>query len=237
MTDLHTHILPGMDDGARDARTSIEMLRMEREQGVDTVVLSPHFYGDRETADKFIRRRNKSFEDLNGHLAQLPPQERESLPRLVLGAEVAWRSDLVECERVPELCIGQTKNLLLELPFTAWTNQMFNQLYDFMGRTGVMPVIAHLERYLKIQSKKHIREVLELGVPIQVSAQILTHPLAGFRAMNMLRRGQAHLLATDCHDTAGRAPDMKSGLEVVRRKLGDRRAQQLILCADELVEA
>ena len=236
MTDLHTHILPGMDDGAKDAKTSIAMLRMEREQGVDTVVLSPHFYGDRETATQFLRRRNKSFEELNKGLEQLLPQEREGLPRLVLGAEVAWRSDLVECEQVPELCIGQTKNMLLELPFTAWTNQMFNQIYDFMGRTGVMPVIAHLERYLKIQSKKHIREVLGFGVPVQVSAQILTHPLAGLRAMNMLRRGQAHLLATDCHDTTGRAPDLQSGIQVVRRKLGDRCAQQLILCADELVE-
>ena len=237
MTDLHTHILPGMDDGAKDAQMSIEMLRMEREQGVDTVVLSPHFYGDRETADQFLRRRNKSFETLKAQLEQLDPRERESLPRLVLGAEVVWSSDLVECERVSELCIGQTKNLLLELPFTAWTNQMFNQMYDFMGRTGVMPVIAHLERYLKIQSKKHIREVLELGVPIQVSAQILARPLAGHRAMNMLRRGQAHLLATDCHDTDGRAPNMKSGLEIVRRKLGGGQAEKLILCADELVEA
>lgn len=236
MTDLHTHILPGMDDGAKDAKTSIEMLRMEREQGVDTVVLSPHFYGDRETAEQFLRRRNKSFEELNKCLEQLTPQEREGLPRLVLGAEVAWRSDLVECEQVSELCIGQTKNLLLELPFTAWTNQMFNQIYDFMGRTGVMPVIAHLERYLKIQKKKHIREVLDLGVPIQVSAQILKYPWAGHRAMNMLRRGQAHLLATDCHDTKGRTPELQSGLEIVRHKLGDRRAEQLILCADELVE-
>lgn len=236
MTDLHTHILPGMDDGAKDAKMSIEMLRMEREQGVDTVVLSPHFYGDREAADQFLRRRNKSYEELNGQLEQLSPEEREGLPKLVLGAEVAWRSDLVECERVAELCIGKTKNLLLELPFAIWTNQMFNQIYDFIGRTGVMPVIAHLERYLTIQSKKHIREVLAFGVPIQVSAQILQHPWAGRRAMKLLRRGQAHLLATDCHNTAGRAPDLRSGLEVVRRKLGDSCAEQLILCADELVE-
>ena len=60
MTDLHTHILPGMDDGAKDAQMSIAMLRAQRDQGVDTVVLSPHFYGDREDVDRFLRRRNLS---------------------------------------------------------------------------------------------------------------------------------------------------------------------------------
>lgn len=236
MTDLHTHILPGMDDGARDVQTSISMLRMEREQGVNTVVLTPHFYSDRETADQFLRRRNISFKELNSALEQLSTQEQEAFPRLVLGAEVAWRSDLVECEQLFELCIGETKNLLLELPFTLWTEQMFDQIYDFVGCTGIMPVIAHLERYLGLQRPKYIQEVLNLGVPVQISAEILRHPIARRGALNLLRRNQAHLLATDCHDTGVRAPDLRSGMEIVRRKLGKQRVEELILCANELVE-
>lgn len=236
MTDLHTHILPGMDDGARDAQMSIAMLHMQRDQGVDTVVLSPHFYGDRESAEQFLRRRSKAYEKLTSQLEKLPVQEQEGMPRLVLGAEVAWRSDLVECEQLNELCIGKTKNLLLELPFAPWNSQMFHQIYDLMGRTGVMPVIAHLERYLNIQSPKHIREILAMGVPIQVSAEILCRPLAGRKALNMLRLGQAHLLATDCHNTGDRAPHLKAGMDIVRRKLGDMRVEELVACADELVE-
>lgn len=232
MTDLHTHILPGIDDGARDVHMSISMLRMEREQGVDTVVLSPHFYGDRETADQFLQRRSQSFAQLSSALAR----EQEAFPRLVLGAEVAWRSDLVECEQLFELCIGQTKNLLLELPFTAWTDQMFDQIYDFMGRTGVTPVIAHLDRYLGLQSPRRIQQVLDLGVPTQISAEILLHPLIRRRALKLLRHNQAHLLVTDCHDTVDRAPNLRAGMEIVRRKLGAQRAEELIRCADELVE-
>lgn len=232
MTDLHTHILPGMDDGARDVHMSISMLRMEREQGVDTVVLTPHFYGDREAANQFLQRRSQSFAQLSGALER----EQEEFPRLVLGAEVAWRSDLVECEQLFELCIGQTQNLLLELPFTVWTDQMFDQIYDFMGRTGITPVIAHLDRYLGFQKPGHIREVLDLGVPVQISAEILLHPLARRRALKLLRHDQAHLLVTDCHDTNDRAPNLRAGMEIVRRKLGDQRAEELIRCADELVE-
>ena len=54
MIDLHTHILPGMDDGAKDTATSLQMLRMERDQGVDTVVLTPHYYRHRESAEDFF---------------------------------------------------------------------------------------------------------------------------------------------------------------------------------------
>ncbi len=234
MTDLHTHILPGMDDGAKDVQTSISMLHMEREQGVSTVVLSPHFYSDRETVDQFLQRRSASFQQLQSALEQLDMQERETLPKLVLGAEVAWRSDLVECERLNELCIGTTNNLLLELPFTPWSDRLFDQIYDLMNCTGITPVIAHLDRYLGLERPKYIEEVLELGVPIQISAEILLHTFARGKALKMLRCNQAHLLVSDCHDTSDRAPNLHKGMEVVRRKLGEQRVQEMILCADEL---
>jgi len=57
LTDLHTHILPGMDDGARNVAMSLAMLEAERAQGVDTVVLTPHFYREREDAERFLQRR------------------------------------------------------------------------------------------------------------------------------------------------------------------------------------
>ena len=57
MTDLHTHILPGMDDGAKDAAAAAAMLRMEAEQGVTGVALTPHFYRADETPERFLARR------------------------------------------------------------------------------------------------------------------------------------------------------------------------------------
>ena len=60
MIDLHTHILPKMDDGASSSDLSLEMLRMEAEQGVDTVVLTPHFYREKEDPSSFLQRRASS---------------------------------------------------------------------------------------------------------------------------------------------------------------------------------
>ena len=79
MTDLHTHILPGMDDGAESVEMSLDMLRMERDQGVDAVVLTPHFYRDRERPEHFLNRRRAAGEALRDALMALPEEETRTL--------------------------------------------------------------------------------------------------------------------------------------------------------------
>lgn len=235
MTDLHTHILPRMDDGAKDAEESLAMLRMERMQGVERVVLTPHFYRYRETAAQFLSRRETAVALLEQQIAQLPEEEKVSLPERIPGAEVAWHPALLECDELPLLCIGQTKNFLLELPFTPWNHQLFNQIYDLIGQTGLTPVIAHLERYMKIQRKEYIRELFELDVPIQVSAEILKHPMARGNVMKLLEKQRVQILASDCHNCTDRPPNIGEGVQVVRRKLGDWCVQVLEQNANELV--
>ena len=237
MTDLHTHILPGIDDGARTVDDSLALLRMERGQGVDTVVLTPHFYRDRENPKRFLRRRQESAAALARRILEMSEREQEEIPRMLLGAEVAWWPNLCDCEELPGMCIGDTRNLLLELPFTPWNDQMIYQLYELFGRTGITPVIAHLERYLKIQRPEYIREVLRLGVPVQVSADILLHPLARSGAMKLLRQDQAHVVASDCHDGTNRVPNLAAAMHLLRKKLGDSPVETLIRRADELSRA
>ncbi|MDO4315099.1 MAG: hypothetical protein Q4C45_04925 [Oscillospiraceae bacterium] len=220
MTDLHTHILPGMDDGAKTVEMSLAMLRMERDQGVDTVVLTPHFYRDRESPEKFLSRRRAAGEALRDALESLPEEERKTLPRLAVGAEVAWMPNLADWPELPRLCLGRSRNLLLELPFSPWSGQMIRQIYDLMGRTGITPVIAHIERYLKIQKAEHIAEVLALGVPVQLSAEPLLHPLRRGRALKLLRGRQVQLLASDCHNTTVRPPNLGPAAEIVKSRLG-----------------
>ena len=90
MTDLHTHILPGMDDGAATVEISLKMLQAEREQGVETVGLTPHFYGERESVEGFLTRRAAAARQLLAAAEQLPPEKQQTLPRSILGAEVLW---------------------------------------------------------------------------------------------------------------------------------------------------
>lgn len=229
MTDLHTHILPGMDDGAKNVEESLALLCLEREQGVDTVVLTPHFYRNRENGAHFLARREKAAAKLSEALAAHP-----ELPQVKLGAEVAWWPGLAECGELEELCIEGTKTLLVELPFSPWSEQMLGSIYDLMGRTGITPVIAHLERYLKIQRPELVRGVLELGVPVQVSGDVLLEFFKRGSVLKMLKAHEAHLIASDCHNTTSRVPNLGAALRVAEKKLGHEAVSKLVRCADRL---
>ena len=234
MTDLHTHILPGMDDGARDAETSLELLRMEREQGVDRVVFTPHFYREKEDVSSFLSRRCEALSRLEAAAAQLPARERVALPRWELGAEVAWMPNLAEREELKDLCLGQSNYFLLELPFTPWRDQMISQLYELLGRGQFIPVIAHLDRYWDKQRKEQIEQLLHLGVPIQLSANILLKFFSRRKALQMIQQGQIFLLASDCHSLHHRPPNLGPAVKVVARKLGWRQARRLCRWAEDV---
>lgn len=233
MTDNHTHILPGMDDGAKTPEISIQMLQMELDQGVDTVVLTPHCYRDHERPDQFLARRRERFEVLQEAIEKT----NAAVPRLQLGAEVAWAPHLAEWDELDELCFQGTKNMLLEMPFRPWSDSMIDQIYDMMGKRGITPIFAHLERYIKDQKASHIQEIISMGTPIQISCAPLLHWGSRRPLVKMLRNHTAHLLATDCHNLTSRQPNMKPGLDVVTKVLGEREARRLIRNADSLPSA
>lgn len=223
-----------MDDGARDVNAAIDMLRMEAEQGINAVILTPHFYRDRENIPHYLKRRAEAARLLADALMRLPEEERRTIPSLALGAEVAWRPNLTEWVELPELCLGTSRYFLLELPFEPWTDQLINQLYELPGRTGMIPVIAHIERYLKHQRSRHIEAVFSLGVPVQVSAEPLLHPLRRGVILKLLREGKAQMLASDAHNIDARPPNLGAAMEVVRRRLGDEKADSLAAQGDAI---
>lgn len=232
MTDLHNHILPGVDDGAKTEQESIAMLCAQFEQGVDTVVLTPHYYPDREEPAAFLERRAEAAQRLEEAIAALPEEQQCRLPRRILGAEVAYLPGLHRMEGLQQLCIGSTKNMLLELPFYLWDQGLIRQLYDFLGHSGVTPVLAHIERYLFCQQKKLVEEVMDLGLPVQVGTDTIGHRLSP--AMKLLRQGRGHLIASDCHDLIRRPPTLGAAMKAVGKKLGQERLEDLLEMADQL---
>jgi protein-tyrosine phosphatase len=180
MTDLHTHILPGMDDGAQSVEDALRMLHIQKQQGVDTVALTPHYYNNEETIDEFLARRKKAWIELS------PVARGPECPNMILGAEVAWMPDMVSVPDLEKLCYQDTNILLVELPTAPWTNAVFQQLYALENRRGVMPMIAHIDRYLGLQRRDNIIKLLELGYPIQVSAETLFHMNVRRKALELL---------------------------------------------------
>lgn len=230
MTDLHTHILPGMDDGAQTVQDALAMLRAEAQQGVDTVALTPHFSIKDETITEFLTRRENASQQLKQAL------QGQAHPKLVMGAEVAWTQGMPDWPGLESLCYEGTKILLVELPVTPWTHEMFRQLYSLEGRRGIMPMIAHAERYLRCQEKRSVERLLDMGYPIQVSAEALLHLSMRRKALELLVGCDA-LLISDCHDPLHRKPNIGKAVKVMEKKLGHRMAWNLASLTDDILMA
>ncbi len=226
-TDLHTHILPGIDDGARDPDESIALLRQQAEQGVRRVALTPHFYPRHESAAHFLSRRAKAYDVLRRRIDALQPVERDALPELLLGAEVAWAPELTEETRLDALRLGGSGPLLLELPFERWGTGVRASLYELAQGLGGSLLLAHLERYQKLQSKEIFEEVLSLGLAVQLSAAPLTHTFARGALIRLLKRPGAWLIASDCHRPKERPADLARGFAYAERSLGTAAAAAL----------
>lgn len=221
MIDLHTHILPGIDDGAKDLETSLSMLQLQKEQGVNTVVLTPHFYPSRENSGRFLKRREEAAKTLAHAILEMPEEEQVKLPqRMVLGAEVAWAPNLAYEDNLDQMCLGNSRYMLLELPFEPWNKQMVNQIYHLTGRTGITPVIAHLDRYQKLQKKDIFEEIVALGVPVQLGTDMLFHWWNKRKIFGLLEKEGRFLLASDCHNLTDRKPNLKAAFDEVESKLG-----------------
>lgn len=220
MTDLHTHILPAMDDGARNPEESLAMLEMERSHGVDTVILTPHFYRQRETVDAFLQRRKQSLDTL---LSVIP----EGSPELIVGAEVAWFSSLAEEPELCKLCIGDTKYILLELPYASWSKYLLDQVYQFANNSGLIPILAHVERYLPLQKREQVKALLDMGLPMQMSADAFANPFTRHKMLDMLKWGQWYI-GTDCHNVDKRKPNMDMAAKLLRKRLPDYVAEGML---------
>ena len=163
MIDWHSHVLPLMDDGSKSVDESLSILKMQTEQGVNTVIATPHFYANDESVDSFLERRKESYEKL------LASFDEES-PKILLGAEVAYYSGISRLENLSSLCIEGTRLLLLEMPFSKWTDYVIKEICELALQGRVVIILAHIERYLGLQGIKVFEELLEYGVIMQVNA-------------------------------------------------------------------
>ena len=233
MTDLHTHILPGMDDGARSAEESIALLRAQRSQGVRRVALTPHFYPRREGVEDFLCRREKAWSRLQRALDSLG-EERGTLPELTLGAEVAWQPGSGRWEDLEKLRIGESGPVLMELPFQPWSGGLLRELYDLICRSEAPVALAHLDRYLGEQKKSAIQEIYAMGVPIQLGADRLLRFWGRREILKLLEQEFPFFLASDCHRTDTRPPCLAQGVQAVAKALGQDAANTLLARSDAL---
>lgn len=217
MLDFHSHILPKIDDGSRSCEESIEMLKMLKEQGVNTVALTSHYLAMDESPQMFIDRRTHSYQKLVSAIEE----SGEELPKLLLGAEVYYYPGICKMEELQLLTLENSNLLLLEMPMAPWGKFTVRELTELAESSDIQIVIAHIERSLKFQSKETINRLLECGIMLQVNASFFITMSTRRKALKMLRNGQIHFIGSDCHNIKHRPPKIGEAVDIIKNKLGD----------------
>jgi len=213
--DMHSHILPGVDDGSKDPAMSVDMLRAAAGQGVEHILATPHYYPVESVKD-FLQRRDRAARALRSAMAEAP----EQLPRVYLAAEVAYRPGIGYEEDLKSLCIGDSEFMLLELPFGPWGPEVLRDIRNMTCARGITPVLAHLERYLRLQKKKVLQEVLQQGVLVQLNAEAVLQRQTRRAALKLLKGGAVHLLGSDCHNLTSRPPNLGTAVQQLQQTRG-----------------
>ena len=228
MIDFHSHMLPGMDDGAKNSRESVEMLRSAARQGVRVQALTPHYYPWRESTESFLERRDASLRKLNTKID-------DTLPELLIEAEAAFFPAMTEQELSP-LCLDGESLLLVELPFESWGNQVSDVLATLTLDRGYRVILAHVERYMGYgDNTERLLSLQNLPVTMQMNCGAFLPLFRLGKAFSLAKRLGEVVLGTDAHNMEDRAPNMEKGRAALSRRLGenflrriDRRGEALL---------
>ncbi|NLW70874.1 MAG: capsular polysaccharide biosynthesis protein [Eubacteriaceae bacterium] len=231
MVDFHSHILPDMDDGSPDELTSLEMLRESARQGIKTIAATSHFYADRTTPSLFLSKRENRAQ----RLFEACQGEQSELPEIRLGAEVSYFEGMSAAEELNDLCIEGTNLLLVEMPFCPWTKRMTGEIRLINDRRGLIPIIAHLDRYIPIEGKDLFRHFEDKEVLIQVNADGFIGKRTLKILLNMLKFGIIDVLGSDCHNMDSRRPDIMDAMDIIRKKLGVQAVEDLTAASERII--
>jgi protein-tyrosine phosphatase len=214
MVDIHTHILPEVDDGASSWEMAVHMCRMAFEDGIDHMVATPHANGQFAYDRQWLR----------GVLKELA-QRTGGEPTLSLGCDFHFSYENLESlgEQPHRFTIEETPYLLVELSDFAIPPPVTDELENLVLR-GLRPIITHPERNLLLQRKpERVLEWVQAGCAVQVTASAVTGQWGDKPrkiAKWLLERQAVHILATDCHSVEGRPPVLSQARDIITRVFG-----------------
>lgn len=224
--DIHNHSMFEVDDGAKDLEESMAMLRMAYEDGIRTIILTPHAH---------YRRGWATPEEIRDKVTRLQEQINEQCPGLSLypGNELYFDSDMPDKIEYGEVCrLADTNYVLVEFSPQTEFLEIKRALREILCM-GVAPILAHVERYECLYEKKdRVAELWDMGVYFQANAAGVLGVNGGREKSflkHLLRKGCVQFIATDAHDTKERPPLLAKCVTYVWKKYGEEQALELFV--------
>ena len=228
--DIHSHMLPGVDDGAESLETAMDMLRRSARAGAEAVILTPHYSGrGQEVAGQRLRDVFEAFLDEVG--------KQDGLPRLYLGNEILWYDGALESLKSGEaLSLADSRYVLTEFYPTSSYMEMERAVRS-LGMAGYIPVIAHYERYRALkedQGQERIEELMHQGALLQMNYHSLEKGgglIPGLDTRWCRRevlRGHVSFLGTDAHDLGRRSPSHEEAAAWLTKHMDEEELQGML---------
>lgn len=232
MIDIHTHILPGIDDGAMDEQEAVLMARAAVEEGIAVILATPHHASGRyDNPGQEIKKRVQALNlVLNG----------QEIPLKILpGQEVRIHQGLLEdLEQGNTIALADSNYLLLELP-SGYVPPYTEEIIHELRVLGITPIIAHPERNAELAaSPSALMRLLERGA----LTQLTSHSVDGRfgRKLQKLclqwcRQGMVHLISSDAHDISDRPFGLNQAYSLISSQVSDKAAAELKENAERLI--
>jgi protein-tyrosine phosphatase len=222
MIDLHSHILPGIDDGANSLADSVEMAQLAVKDGIRQLVATPHHNNGRFSNESYNVKQ--AVDSLNQEL------DRQHIPLKILTGQEIRINDLfwAEWEAGNLLTLNESRYMLIELPSQHVPSDLWGIIHELKLK-GIVPIIAHPERNSALANESDTwLAIIKAGALTQVTSHSL-NGLFGRRiqqiALEMCRRNLVHVIASDAHNQDLRPFGMNEAYQFVTRKLGRAYAQ------------
>jgi protein-tyrosine phosphatase len=224
--DIHTHILPGVDDGADALETAVAMCHEAAARGTTAVVLTPHQNHD-HWPNLDTARLMQRFETLQTQVGDIV--------ELHLGGEIAVSSDLLDMLELPDRgglnTLSATRWLLLEFPPIPVGPSPRDIVHEVVTM-GFKPLLAHVERIPMLsEDLESLATLVDLGARTQITADSLSGawgPRAQRRSTDVLSAGLAHVVASDTHNLTRRPPRLDLGRDWIEQNIGSDTAESLV---------
>ena len=219
MIDFHNHILPNVDDGSKSLEMSLNMLREAELQGITDVINTVHYQHQK------VEDRDISFERINQEIENLQRNALENNINVKIhnGAEVFYLPNLLELIDNPQTTIGNGKYMLIEFPTIQFPPNYENTLFE-LSMEGVIPIIAHPERYADIQNDIiELASLVQRGCLVQVDAGSIIGmfgPNAQKLSHQILKTGLCHIIGSDSHNDSTRNICLKDAISICTNHLG-----------------
>ena len=214
--DIHSHILADVDDGSKSLDMSLELLDIMRTQGITDVIATPHFDARYENFDDYSAKVVDAYSRLK------EAADGKDLPNIYLGSEVYYFKGIGKSYGIRNLALAGSKYILLELSSMPIDESVIKEIQGIYDNVGIMPILAHIERYGDIRGFKKLLKLIESGTVLaQVNApSVFLQPFKR-TALKLIKKGYVSFIATDTHSTDARPPMLDTALSEVEKRFGE----------------